>query len=461
MKTGSNRRSPNVVVIVVHDLGTYLGSCGYHVNSPNLDQLAEEGVRFEHNFCTSPFCSPARGSIITGQYPHTNGLMGLVNLGWDLPEETLTDAEIFKNAGYLTCLVGFQHEKRSAADLKFEISHSRFITGSNYNTDFVADQTTDLLGMLAAQRDAGTEQRPFYLRIGTYSVHRNQFQISGDYGYDLMCERGVAEDELEMLPGWMDTPGLRKDLSGFTGDVTNMDRGVGTILKTLRDNGFDEDTLVVFTTDHGIDFPRAKGTLYDMGTHTALLMRFPGRIKPGTVVSGLSSHVDVLPTILDICGSPGSAPAQGISLLPLINGTRDAVRDEVFSEENSYPKNLMRAMRTERFKLIRNFNTGRRSDCITCGNGRIEAGTEDFYFSEKPKYELYDLHDDPHEMNNLIIDPDHQTIAQALKERLEGWMRETDDPILTGAIKRPEDEFERFSKAHPRAVNEHSKDVWI
>ena len=456
----THNERPNIVIIVVHDLGDYLGCYGHNVHSPNLDRLAFQGVRFTSHFCTSPFCSPARGSIITGQYPHTNGLMGLCNLGWNMPDRSMTDAQRFEAAGYETCLVGFQHEKRNGEDLKFQRYWPRFLGHSNFATDYPAECADELLGTLAAARAAGNDERPFYLRVGTYSVHRNLAPVAGTYGYDLMHDRGLDESEVEVVPQWMDTPGLRYDLAGFTGEVNNMDRGVGIVLEALEKHGLSDNTLVVFTTDHGIDFPRAKGTLYDMGIRTALLMRLPGRIPAGRTVSGLTSHIDILPTMLDLCGAEADHHVEGVSLTPLIDGKHDSVHGEIFAEESTFPRNLMRAVRTDRFKLIRNFSRGERSNTAICTGGRTEIDTGRFYFTDRPDYELYDVANDPHELANLSGNPDVTDIETSLRSRLEQWMTETEDPILTNRIQRPDDEYERFCGAHRKIVNEHTLPLW-
>ncbi|MFC1452249.1 sulfatase [Verrucomicrobiota bacterium] len=455
-----DKTRPNVVVIVVHDLGDYLGCYGHKVDSPNLDRFAAEGVRFANHFSTAAMCSPARGSIITGRYPHANGLMGLCNLGWDLPAHNLTDAQRFEEAGYRTALVGFQHEKQSAADLRFQQTWSRVLCHSNYSTDHMAECADELLGAMAVEQQKGQDQRPFYLRLGTYSVHRNLAPVSGAYGYDMMHDRGMAESDVDIMPQWMDTPGLRYDLAGFTGDVNNMDRGVGVVLDAIRKHGFEDDTLVVFTTDHGIDFPRAKSTLYDLGTRTALLMRWPRRMPAGSVVSGLTSHIDILPTILDACGATPSPDFQGASLLPLIDGTCRAIHDYIFTEESTFPNNLMRAVRSGRFKLIRNYSRGKRSLAATCLGGRTEIDTGNFYFDDRPEYEFYCVEADPHELTNISGCGKHRQVEAELREQLDRWLTETQDPILTDSIRRPEERRIYENKPHPVRNHEHWDLLW-
>jgi N-sulfoglucosamine sulfohydrolase len=456
-----NKR-PNVVVIVPHDLGDYLGCYGHNVSTPNVDRLAQEGVRFTNHFCTSPLCSPARGSIITGKYPHTNGLIGLVNLGWDMPKYNITDAQLFADAGYQTYLVGFQHEMKSADNLGFHSSILTYILATNFSTDIVAEKTELLLQKIAETEEAviGDNRRPFYIRIGMFDVHRYISPLGGHYGYDWSHDRGIKESEVEILPQWKDTPGLRYDLAGFTGSVNNLDRGVGAIINALKKHGFADDTIVIFTADHGIDFPCGKATLYDLGIRTALIMWYPGRFKGGVAVDALTSHIDILPTMLDSCSIGQTLGIQGTSLIPLIEGKSSTVHEDIFAEESTYPKNIMRCIRTKQLKLIRNYSTGGKSNAGATGQSRTVEDTGQFYFIDRPEFELYDLANDPHELNNLADNADYQTVGSELKRRLERWMQETSDPVLVGGINRPTDEYEILTKLPDFYQSVHSQLLW-
>ena len=241
---------PHILLIVCHDLGTHLGCYGWDplLQSPELDRLAGDGLRFARHFSTATFCSPSRGAIVTGKYPHTNGLMGLVNLGWDLPEGTRTLAHLLGAAGYETTLFGLQHETREVARLGFEHVGDR-TTGSACSR--VAPQVSEFL------RSRRPADRPFYCRVGFSEVHRPYVPPEGS---------APSPDDVRPLPFLEDTPGLRADQSDLYGVVRRTDDAAGATLAGLDAAGLAGNTLVIFTTDHGIAFPRAKGTTYDPGS---------------------------------------------------------------------------------------------------------------------------------------------------------------------------------------------------
>jgi arylsulfatase A-like enzyme len=426
---------PNVILIVAHDLGDFLGCYGRRVRTPNLDRLASEGVTFTRHFTTSPFCSPARGSIITGTCPHTNGLMGLTNLGWDMPAGTVTDAMRFRDAGYRTFLVGFQHEMRDPARLGFEQN-----IGVGYAPcETVAANACEAVKALAK----GGRSAPFYMRLGTRETHRLVAQDeTWPYGFHEYRAEGLAPEDVEILPPWRDTPALRRDLADFTGSVSRLDRAIGTVMDALTEYGFAENTIVVFTADHGIDFPRAKGTLYDLGLRTALIMRHPKEIGGGRHVGDVTSHIDILPTLLDACGLPAVADAEGVSLLPLLHGTGDLGQQYIFAEESTYPGNLMRCVRSSQYKLIRNFCPGEFSNAWIMPGAPLLADAGNAYDVTIPELELYDLCADPFEEVNLAGGSEVRSVQSELTAQLQRWMKETGDPLLSGTVPRPPNEQE-------------------
>lgn len=454
-------KRPNVIVIIPHDLGDYLGCYGHNVSTPNIDQLAHEGVMFTNHFSTSSMCSPSRGSIITSKYPHTNGLMGLVNHGWDLPKYNITDAQRFREAGYRTYLIGIQHEKKLESDLGFNSYYLHHIV-SNYSSDCIADILEQLLKNITAGKESilNNNKQPFYIRIGMSDVHRF-ISFGGDnWGYDWAHDRGIDESEVEIIPKWKDTPGLRYDLSGFTGTINNLDRCIGIIRRALEKYDHANDTIIIFTTDHGIDFPCAKGTLYDLGIHTGLIIWYPKRFKKGIKVNGLTSHIDILPTILDLCNIEENSTMQGKSLLPLIEGKEYEIHKEIFAEENTFPKNIIRCIRTKNLKFIWRFTKGIKSNAALCGEGRSVADTGRFYFIKQPEFELYDVTKDPYELNNLSGNDEFQKIEADLKQKLKEWMHKTKDPIIHGSINRPIDERKNIKELPECFQNIHFRTLW-
>jgi N-sulfoglucosamine sulfohydrolase len=430
---------PNVLLIAVHDLGTRLGCYGFeNVPSENLDRLAEEGVCFTRHFCTAPYCSPSRGSIISGQFPHVNGLMGLVNLGWDWQQGAPTLAKCLGAAGYETHLFGFQHEAQND-----HIDRLGFDHVSDRSLKHKCRAVTPLVEEFLAARGAGESQKPFYARVGFSEVHRG-FQ---DY---------QPEDPAEVsLPNWVaDTPGAREDFAEYDGAIREMDGAVGRILAALDTAGLKENTLVIFTTDHGSPFPRAKASLYDAGINTALLMRWPGGgVSGGWVFEEMLSNVDLFPTLLEFCGAEVHGEIQGQSFLPLLQGGEYRSRDMIFAEKNTQASDVKRCVRTERYKYIRNYRAGPSlmfSTDLEISFTRRDMGND--HVAPRPEVELYDLEADPRERNNLAGKPEFATVEQDLAGRLRAVQEETRDPLLEGTIPRPEVEAAIINRAWHKAA---------
>ncbi|MDX1359171.1 MAG: sulfatase-like hydrolase/transferase, partial [Clostridia bacterium] len=297
-------RKPNVIVIVPHDTGTSYGCYGNKdVQTPCIDKMAEEGAVFYNNFGTAPFCSPSRGSIITGKWPHVNGLMGLTNMGWDLPKENLTDAILFNKGGYDTILCGLQHEMKSSDDLGFE-------TIIPTDTTFCADVTPKIVDFIKNRKS----NRSFYLRTGFIEAHR----VGKDNLWQPYKDRAPEVDEITVPDFLADTPRAREQHSQFYGSINAIDEAVGQICDALKESGLEDDTLIVYTTDHGIPFPKAKATLFDNGTNTVLIMKYPRLIKKNSKYDNLISNIDLLPTLLDLCGIDIPDDMNGKSFSPLL-----------------------------------------------------------------------------------------------------------------------------------------------
>ena len=423
---------PNILLIHWHDLGQHLGCYGHRtVQSPYADALAAEGVRFERSFCTAPLCSPSRGSLFSGRYPHANGLMGLVNLGWELPAAEVTMQDLLGKAGYRTHLIGFQHERKDPATLGF---HEVFQPeGTPFGQKLVA-AAADLF-LKAAVEEGGP---PFFASVGFFEVHR----LGKGRGYKEYLESiypPVNSEAFEVPPYLPDNHGTRSDLAGLHACIREADAALGAILSSLRAAGLEENTLVVFTTDHGIAFPRAKGTLYDAGIETALIMRWPSGFEGGRVLHELVSNVDLLPTLLEVADTSASTNLHGRSFLPLLTGGTYEPRREVFAEKtyhNAYDP--VRAIRTDHYKYVRSFS----DQPLVAIPGDVEQSLTrramgDSHLVPRPVEQLFDLQADPLEERNLIGVPANEALGHNLATRLEVWMQETGDPLLEGPIPLP------------------------
>ncbi|WP_155771536.1 sulfatase-like hydrolase/transferase, partial [Mycobacterium asiaticum] len=246
---------------------------------------ATESILFTSAHATAPLCSPSRGSLFTGRYPQSNGLVGLAHHGWEYRNDVRTLPQLLSEAGWYSALFGMQHEtsypKRLGFD-EFDVSNSYCEYVVAKVEEWLSHSVTDLAG------------RPFLLTAGFFETHR-------PYPHDRYEPADSAAVDLpDYLP---DTPEVRQDLADFYGSIATADAAVGRILDTLSATGLDANTWVVFFTDHGPAFPRAKSTLYDAGTGIALIIRPPAHLAlPPRVYDELFSGVDLVPTLLGLLG---------------------------------------------------------------------------------------------------------------------------------------------------------------
>ncbi|HUU43052.1 MAG TPA: sulfatase, partial [Planctomycetota bacterium] len=425
----------NVVQFIWHDLGDNLSCYGRpEIPSPRLETFAAEGVVFERHFCTSPQCSPSRGALMTGRYPHSNGLMGLTHRGWSYAAGERDLPDLLNDAGFDTWLFGFEHERNRQDPKRFTYRH---VVNTERHCNKVAPEACAFFRSDAAKR------QPFYVNIGFTEVHRN---FGLDYDPEVLAKVKV--------PGFLpDLPVVRKDLATFYENIRRADDAVGRVLDAIREAKLDESTLVFFTTDHGMPFPRAKMSLYDPGIKVAFLMRLPGVIEAGTRVSHLVSNVDVLPTVLDAVKVAVPENVQGRSFWPLLTGGAYVPREEVIADVTWHGGQYdpTRCIRTGRWKYIRNFIPGRPVLIQGPAGQRYGADVIDRYFSAwRPEQELYDLKSDPDERTNLAKVPEYGPILADLGRRLERILRETSDPLLEGDIPAPPEEGDYDSYWHTR-----------
>lgn len=425
---------PNIIHIVTHDIGTDLGCYGHpDVKTPNLDRLAAEGVRFTNCFCASTACSPSRGTTMTGRYAHSNGLMGLAHLGWSLPEGEKTITDYLNDVGYVTVHAGFQHERHDRSRNSYQV-----LLGEDWTKRF-EDSYIDVAVDRVVEYLEGHSGGPFYVNLGSFECHQPWGKRSE---YDAF---NTYDPESTVVPPHVnDAGGIRRTLCSYYATISFMDAQVGRLLSALRILDLEDNTVVLFTTDHGCSFPRAKGTLYDAGVRICLILRWPGTIPSGATLSELIHTVDVLPTLLAMIGERKPPIVQGRSFWPLLQGKAFEPYEQVFMERNGHDfLDFVRAVRTMRYKYIRNYTQRNREmmpsdDPDECNWHRLrDSGIP------RPYEELYDLDEDPNEFRNVADAPKYDEVLADMRQRLERWMDETDDP-LRGArsfIHNPKDDI--------------------
>jgi N-sulfoglucosamine sulfohydrolase len=410
---------PNILLIITHDTGRHLGCYGRPVDTPNFDRLAREGVQFEEAYCTAPQCSPSRASLITGLTPHQHGLVGLVNRGFQLSQGIPRLPALLAATGYTTHLFGIQHEARLAEQLGYQFVHEADSRSCREVTPLVVDFL----------RSAG--QAPFFASVGFFETHRKYPESPGPW------------DEVEVPEFLPNAPEIRRDVADLNLSVGFVDEAVGVILDTLDQSGLADQTLLIYTTDHGIAFPGAKGTLFDPGIQIALLARGPGGFRGGKRIATLVRNLDLFPTLLEVAGTI-SPTNEGRSLIPLVHGESTGGPERIFSELNYHVAyDPVRCVRTRRYKYIRSFEP--RSWWVPSnvdGGPRMQGYTKAWYRANQPDVFtrprpaelLFDLTTDPLERHDVANDPAYRDTLNELRRELLDWQVATNDPLLSGVV---------------------------
>jgi arylsulfatase A-like enzyme len=345
-------------------------------------------------------------------------MLGLAHRGYRLAHPERHIVHTLRTGGYWSGLIGEQHVSPSAEDLGYDWVAD---VDSTHGNDVVPAATA------AIARRAGSDT-PFFMSIGFFETHREYFEPTS------------VRDALYSRPpeNIVDTSPTRRDMASFKSSARSLDQGLGAILNALEENSLTDSTLVIFTTDHGLAFPNAKGTMYDRGIGVMLIMRGPGGFEKGRVFDCLVSHLDLYPTICELAGVDRPGWLDGASLVPLVRGEVDEVRGEVFAEVTYHAAyEPQRAIRTKRFKYMRRFDDTH--------PGRVLANVDDGPTKDvmlahgwadiaPPAEALYDLVLDPAEGDNRINDRALAHVAVELRGRLRDWMEQTDDPLLDGPV---------------------------
>ncbi len=410
---------PNILYIHSHDTGRYLQPYGHAIPTPNLQRLAERGALFRRAYCAAPTCSPSRAALLTGQTAHSAGMLGLANRGFVLGDFSQHIIHTLKAVGYTSALAGIQH-----------LTNAQFHRGAEavgYDQVLTTDHSQAHTAAVDFIRSAPAE--PFWLTVGFFETHRE---------YPL--EHDVNPAYVQPPLGLPDRPRIRQDMANYIAMAQILDDKIGQVLAALDESGIRENTLVIYTTDHGLAFPGMKCNLNDAGIGVALIMQGAGLFSGGSVVDAMVSHIDIFPTICDLLDIESPAWLQGTSILPLLRGETDAIRDEVFAEVNYHaayePK---RAVRSERYKYIRRYDNRESPVLSNIDDGLAKTELIEHGFAERAPApeQLYDTFFDPTETLNLIDDADYASVLADMRARLDRWMRATDDPLLHGHIPVP------------------------
>lgn len=428
---------PDIIVYLSDDHGwEYFGCYGNaDIQTPYLDSLAEAGMRFTHAFTPTPTCAPSRSTLYTGLYPARHGAMG---------NHTACHADLktlpryLRELGYRVAIAGKTHVKPEGL-FDFE-----------YIGGFLPERADCPRKYRAEGLDTVSVQR-------FLSTHRQEYPnqpaclILGDSNPHVTWEPNkiYAPDTLSLPPYIADTPVARKALSNYYQDITTMDARIGEITAMLEEYGYAGNTVFIYTTDHGSEWPHCKWTLYDTGIRLPFIARWPGKIENGTVSDALISHIDFLPTLIDIAGGEPDEHLDGRSFKNVLLGQQTAFRDKIYGTHtrdgnmNVFPQ---RCVRDTRFKYILNLmpqNTwtthfteveGIPESHAEVWKSWIEKSKSDpeiarlvYLIQYHPAEELYDVQTDPYEFNNLAFNPDALPILEQMHTDLTNWMEAQSD----------------------------------
>lgn len=409
---------PNILYIHSHDTGRYVQPYGYAIPTPNIQRLAEEGILFRKAFCAAPTCSPSRASLLTGQYAHMSGMLGLAHRGFALNDYSQHLLYRLRDVGYHSALIGEEHLAKDHRTIGYD--HVYPIEG--YRARIAAPLAIDTLSRALPQ--------PFFLSLGFFETHRE------------FLGPGSERDAKYSLPPapLPDTPEIRRDIAAFKASAWDLDQGIGAVLDALEANGLSENTLVICTTDHGIAFPFMKCNLTDHGIGVMLIMRGPGGFTGGKVYDQMVSHLDLYPTICDLLGIEHPSWLQGGSLLPLIHEEIEELHDAIFAEVTYHAAyEPQRAIRTKRWKYIRRFDHHIGPVLPNCDDSPGKDMLIEYGWKERPRplERLHDLIFDPNETQNLANDLSVAVVLEEMRARLDDWMVRTDDPLRYGPVPAP------------------------
>lgn len=451
------KKQTNLLFILTDDQGYWAMGCAGNteIRTPNLDRLAATGLRFDNFFCASPVCSAARASILTGRIPSQHGVQDFLRAGnsniWGAGDKAIeylkgqtAYTDLLAQVGYRCGLSGKWHlgyaEKPQKSFVYWDVHASG--SGPYYNAPMIRDgqlyqkdaYVTDLIteNALAFLNDhqAAATGEPFCLNVHYTAPHapwgREEHPATLYDEYFNNCAFVSVPDE-PMHPQHLHKEGAagslgftpesrRATLSGYFAAVTAMDRSVGRLLDWLETHDLREETLVIFTSDNGMNmghhgiYGKGNGTfppnMFDTSVKVPTLISCPGSVAQGKVIESLHSHYDLMPTLLDYLGGehPVWEGLPGRSFAGILRGESMAQADAVVVYDEYGPT---RMIRTPTWKYIHRYPYG--------------------------PHELYDLTNDPNERHNLIDEPRHQTQRQVLLAELEAWFVRYVDPARDGA----------------------------
>lgn len=407
---------PNFVVIVADDLGANdLGVFGHSViKSPNIDQLAKQGMQFNNAFLSTSSCTASRASILTGRYPHSTGSPKLNDV---LPADQKTVATYLRNAGYYTASIGKWHNGSLVVPQWDVVKDPPGESGAEGWVDALRNRPKD---------------KPFFFWFASRDPHVPYAPLQPDGPYQ--------PKDAVILPAYLDSPDARYTIAQYYTEISRLDSYVGKVVDELRAQNLLGNTYIIFLSDNGAPMPRAKTTLYDAGIKTPLIM-VGARIAAQSQNNALVSSIDIMPTVLDLAGVTSAESIQGKSFVSLFKNPAADFRAAIFAEQfdHGYVLNR-RAVRNQNYLYIHNFAENKHSCLLEAqpmGRELVKAFHEKklnptqllCFDPHPPAEELYDAKTDPLALHNLADNPAFTATRDAMHQQLLQQAKDTQDTV--------------------------------
>jgi arylsulfatase A-like enzyme len=418
---GKTDDRPNIIFIIAddvswNDIGCYGNPA---VRTPVIDELAGQGIRFDNVFLTASSCSPSRTSIISGRYPHNTGA---AELHTPLPEDQTPFPLLLKESGYYTVQSGKTHfgEPALRAFDKVYAMEDAGTGGEERWVKCIEERPKD---------------RPFFAWFAAIDAHR-KWQAD---------DFGIPHDPAEVIvpPYLADTESTRKDLASYYNEISRFDYYIGEVLKELKRQGIEENTLIMILADNGRPFPRSKTRVYDSGMKTPFVIKWgSGITQPGSVSNSLISVIDIAPTLLEIAGIPPLERFQGKSFADIFKNPRLEHRQFVYSEHNWHDYEAHeRMVRSKNFLYVLNSRPNLSNPGPADSNsspsfedlkelrdkGELSHAQNDIFMVPRPREELYNCITDPMQISNIASLPQYKKVLLEMRHELERWRAETKD----------------------------------
>ncbi|MEJ6572919.1 MAG: sulfatase [Akkermansiaceae bacterium] len=439
----SEAKPPNILFIVSEDNGEHIGCYGEkRVHTPALDSLAESGVRYMRAYVPYSVCSPSRASFLTGLYSRQTGHIGLATHKFSFFKDFKTMPSYFQDAGYYTGFLGKVHVNPEHTVTKF-IDHQAIPNANFGKTISIEKYASEAKTVM---QNAAKANKPFCLIINYADAHR-KFVGKSKNGFPTK----LVTKPIKPFP-WIgsDSPHLREEIMNYFNCMNRLDEAIGMVLKDMDELKVRDNTLIIYIADHGADFPRAKGSAYECGVRIPMIVNYPKSFSKGKVENQMVSTIDILPTMLSVCGIKTANKLPGNELHAIDQGKAKGHKYIHTFTTGSAPslQYLQFSIRGDRYKLI--YNPYRHKNYLAASrytNSKLpkDQHVKDFLFPDE--YELFDLGKDPYEWKNLARSPEYQKKKQELIAAMKAFQREIKDPFVD---KENMDQFEAEQIEHQK-----------